>query len=215
MDMEEVYRIIKYLRLSEDDNQDIAIKVWEAQDTFNPEIASLSAWVTKIAKNYVISKSRSTQYKDEQMINYLDYYSFFDEQGNEVNRIDHLITSNELSPIDKMIQTEEREILLNRLESLPNDFRDILKDYLNGVCDSSPLGRSRLFRAKQAFFEGKTKNEGRKKEYLLINLQDSTEYTVGTLKEAAKIAGVTHAGISYAYKNSSFFRKNTWKITNK
>ena len=51
MNMDQVYKILSYLKIDEDAIQEIAIKIWEARDSYDPEAGALSTWVTSIAKS--------------------------------------------------------------------------------------------------------------------------------------------------------------------
>lgn len=209
MEMEQVYKILKYHRLSDDDQQDIAIKIWEQQDKYNPELGKLSTWIGLIVKNHLIDKSRRRKEKEFNLTNPLSSYEQEGKDGVIYSSIDSYLVSETLSPVDDMIVSEEKEELLNRIYKLDKIYSDVLVDYINEVYDSTnTLQRNRLCRAKEAIISKK-----RKEKFLLTNLMNQEKYKVKTLREAADITGMTTEGIRFALNNSGLFLKKSWQIT--
>ena len=52
MDINKVYSILSYIHRNDDIRQDIVLKIYMAREQYDESVASLSAWVTAIAKNH-------------------------------------------------------------------------------------------------------------------------------------------------------------------
>lgn len=202
--MNEVYRILSYLHLDEDVEQEIAILAWEKRNLYSSEKGALSTWINAIAKNYVISVSRSTSFKKENLTDPISKFEIIIEDGAIINTLDDKLTSAELSPIDYVIASEKREELLNRLDELPANYKDALLKKMNGY----KVERNLLNRAKLYFSKGR-----KEKKYLLTNLTNGQEYMIDTLDEASKICGAKNKAIHLALQNNRPFQKKRWKIS--
>ncbi len=209
MDMKEVYRILSYHRLEQDDEQEIAIKIWQSQDSYNEDYA-LSTWIGAIVKNFLISKKRSKKEEISNLQIPLSYFEQENEQGHITSSIEPFLASNELSPIDEMIAQENKEELLNRINKLDKIYSEALLKYLRGDYDSTYVTeRVKLSRAKDALVQDK-----KKERYKLIDLQNKQEFYVESLTEAAKIADITTEGIRLALNKSGLFKKKNMAYFN-
>lgn len=206
MEMEKVYQILSYLHLDEDVIQDVAIKVWETRESYNPEAGVLSTWVNAIANNHLISISRSLQYKNDNSTNPLSHFEVEFNDGAVYSIIDEFLKSNEPNALDNMIYLEERGELLNRLKTLRDSDRELLQSYFNEE-SLSGAERVRVHRLKESIVEGK------KWRYELLNVETNEKFFVDTYAEASKICGVKEAAIAKAVKENRLFGKKLWKIS--
>lgn len=206
MEINEIYKQLKYHHhLSEDDVQELAIKIWQARDKYDASKASLSTWVQKIVTNYLIDKKR----KKINMPIPLSHFEYEDENGHTLSSIDEYMASDELSPIDNMIATENIEELLERIDELPLASKNILNKFLAGEYDSKKItNRTRLRRAMQALEENK-----QKKKYRLTNILTQEEFFVDTFDDAGQICGATRQTICNAHKENRLFFKKSWRIS--
>jgi hypothetical protein len=202
--IDNIYITLGYLNLDEDDMQDIAIKCWEQLDKYDATKAALSTWVSTIAKNHIISKSRSFQYKTEEKVNPISSFQREGKDGVIYSTIDSYLVSDELNPLNGMIASEDIEVLANRIKSLSPAFQECLEDYIQG----KEVDKLKFYRAIKALNEGK-----KKKKYLLINLHNGDNFQLNSLTEAANIAGCTPEAVRLASLKSGFFMKKKWHIT--
>lgn len=213
MTPEELYKQISYRhQLTDDDKQELAIQLWEKRHQFNPDIATLSAWVTAAASNFWISKKR----KEKKDMNSLTIpFSFFDgenEDGREINNtISDLLASDELSPEYELIALENKEMLSEAIKKLSNDHREVINEYLDGTYDGTcPTNRSKFYRAKEQLL--KIISEKKKEFIYKIEGKNGEVIYAKSKLDAAQKIGVSDVTIAYALKKSGFFSKKYWKI---
>lgn len=202
----DIYDQLKFYHLDDDAQQELALKIWEAKDSYDSEKGQFNTWTTKIVNNYLISISRSTQFKEDKRT---DAFSKFDntEVNNTINPVVDALTSNEPSPLDSMIASQDREELLERLNHLGDKHKDILLDYISGDYDgSTSANRTKLKRAKDALVNFKPS------KYELVNLETKKVYVIKSLDEARAITGISVEGIRVAFKQSRSFSKKKWKL---
>lgn len=216
MSPEELYRQISYKHnLDEDDKQELAIKLWEKRHQFNPEIASLSAWVTAAANNFWISKKRKEKNDVNSLTIPLSHFDRTNDENKQTNNyVADFLASDELSPEDELITSENNETLSEAIKKLSNDHREVIYEYIDGTYDGTcPINRSKFHRAKEQLL--KILSE-KKKEYVYkIEGKNGEVIYAKNYVDAAKKTGVTDVAIAYALKNSGFFKKKYWKISKK
>lgn len=213
MSPEELYRQIRFRhQLTDDDKQELAIKLWEKREQYNPEIATLSAWVTAAAINYSIDKKRKEKNDLNSLTIPLSHFDGINEDGREINNtaIDFL-SSYELSPEEQLIASENGEALLEAIKKLSSDHIEVICEYLDGTYDGTcPTNRSKFHRAKKQLLKILLE---KKNEYVYkIEGKNGEVIFANNKLEAAKKVGVTDVTIAYALKNSGFFKKKYWKI---
>ena len=210
MTIEEIYKQLNYnYKLDDDDRQDLAIKIWTSRDSYSSSAGTISTWVSSIAKNYLISKAR--RFKEKNLPIPLSHFEQENEEGHTSSSIEPYLASNELSPLDDMIASENKQELENRINALDTIHSEALIAYLNGEYDATcSTQRARLSRAKESLIQGK-----KKERYILIDLQTKQEFEVETLAQAAEMTNMTAQGIQWALNKSGFFKKKSWKIINK
>ena len=166
MSPEELYRQISYRHnLDEDDKQELAIKLWEKRHQFNPEIATLSAWVTAAAINYSIDKKRKEKNDLNSLTIPLSHFDRTNDENKQTNNyVADFLASDELSPEQQLITSENGEVLSEALKKLSDDHREVICEYLDGIYDGTcPTNRPKFHRAKEQLL--KILSE-KKKEYL-------------------------------------------------
>ena len=159
MDINKVYSILSYIHVNDDIRQDIVIKVYEAREQYDESVASLSAWVTAIAKNHIIDVSRSSEFKRENLTSPL---SHFDVDG-EYSSIDAYLANTEPNPLEHIIAQEEKDSVLKRVYELPVTQRDTILTHLY----KEEVSRPALHRARLALKENK-----KEKRFKLINTKN-------------------------------------------
>jgi RNA polymerase sigma-70 factor (ECF subfamily) len=127
--------------LTDDDKQEITLRVWENLEKYNEDKSSFSNWVSVIAKRYSIDKYRKQ--KNDTLSNSVETpdYVFF-------------IESNELSPENSMIASEEKEKLYKAINMLSDKYKNVIIKFLEGdykTPDSTE--KSHLLRAKKKLRE--------------------------------------------------------------
>jgi DNA-directed RNA polymerase specialized sigma24 family protein len=209
MTPEQIYNQLAFNhQLTDDDRQELAIHLWTKRDQYVASAGTLSAWVNAAANNYLVSKSRSKKERENNLTNPLSNYER-EEEGHTTNYISDFLASDELSPEDMMINHEQQEMLLERINELGGIHSKILISYLEGKYDGTcKLSRVRLNRAKSAL-----QKKEKEKKFNLTNLLTGEEFQVESFVDAAKICGCTDELIRQAFKKSGIFLKKTWKIS--
>lgn len=201
--MNKIYKCLKYHHLSDDDMQDIAIQIWSARDSYDEEKGTLGTWVSRIVKNYLISKKRSKKQKFIDLQVPLSNFEREDENGIISSSVDSYIVSKEQSGLNNMIYQEFEDKLLEEIKSLKEQYSEVLLTKMTGgtVC------RIQYTRAKQAFYNKKFK-------YVLENLNTGEQFFVNSFAQAAEITEFTSARVSDCFKKKDIFG-NKWKIFSK
>lgn len=199
MDINKVYSILSYIHVDDDIRQDIVLKVYMAREQYDESVASLSAWVTAIAKNHIIDVSRSAEFKRGNLTSPI---SHFDING-EYSSIDAYLADKEPNPLEHIIAQEEKDNALKRVYELPVTQRDVMLTHLY----KEEVSRPALFRARLALKQNK-----KEKRFKLINTKTKKEYFVKTHAEASKIADVTAQTVTNAVMKNGLFKNNLWKI---
>jgi RNA polymerase sigma factor (sigma-70 family) len=213
MDINKTYDLIKYFfgpQIDEDQLQDIVIKIWESYDSFDKNKASFNTWALTIAKNHIISNSRSRKFKEENSTKPMSQFETEQQDGTTINSIANSLTDDGLSPLEQYIDIEEREKVLKTTskwltESELSFFEDIIE---NGYDTSCPANRTKFSRMMKKLSEKKPE-----KNYLLKNLKTGDEYLVFSFVQASEIVGCTAELISKSYKNNGIFFNKSWKIS--
>lgn len=215
MSPEELYRQINFHELTDDDKQELAIQLWEKRHQYNPAIASLSAWVTAAARNFWISKKRKEKNDVNSLTIPLSHFDITNDENKQTNNyVADFLASDELSPEEQLITSENSETLSEAIKKLSNDHREVIYEYIDGTYDGTcPTNRSKFHRSKEQLL--KILSE-KKKEYVYkIEGKNGEVIYAKNYVDAAKKTGVTDVAIAYALKNSGFFKKKYWKISKK
>lgn len=210
MTVNEIYECLKYYHLDDDTQQEIALKIWANRDAFDESRGKLSTFISTIVKHHKISQWRSAEYKKDEVTRPISDYEMTTDDGTLDCTIDRFLTSKELTPDDDLIRQEEKDMLLERINELPDMYSEILKAYISGEYDpASVTERARLHRAKKALVEQKEK-----KSYLLVNLKSNQQHHVNSFDEAATIVGCHTETCRLSYISGRKFKKD-WRISGK
>ncbi|MEK6855094.1 MAG: RNA polymerase sigma factor [Nanoarchaeota archaeon] len=119
----DIYRIAYNItRNSEDSNdvcQEVFFKVYSSAGKYSPLFGkSPENWIRRIARNTSLNCLRSKKRRQ-----YTNHKSFSDEQYFDVE------DTHSLSPLQELIQKEERDILLDNIYHLQDSEKDILNMY--------------------------------------------------------------------------------------
>lgn len=209
MDINLVYQILdrEHPYLSDDDRQELAIKIWQKQEQYNNE-GPLGAWIYPIAKRFLIDKWRKNKHKDE--VSFTNY-QLINDLGELISTID--LTSEQLDPLEQMIAVEAEKELMDRIMSLPPSQRAPILQLINegkyeGSSDSNNSTKKvNASRARKNLLQLK-----KEKKYNLRNLEDGTVYTINLFADAARIVGCTGELVRKAYKSGGLFYKKKWRI---
>lgn len=215
MSPEELYRQINFHELTDDDKQELAIQLWEKRHQYNPEIASLSAWVTAAARNFWISKKRKEKNDVNSLTIPLSHFDRTNDENKQTNNyVADFLACDELSPLEWMIDMhDKKKALQNALNKLTKKEQDMVKGILAGSFKfKNSSDRTRFKRMLDKIKQEKVNKEI--KRYILTNV-DGSKFEVSTLVEAAEIVGCTHELVSRALKKSCLFYKKSWKISKK
>jgi hypothetical protein len=201
----------RHHELTEDDRQDLAVQLWSKSHQYDESIATVSAWVSASVKNYLISKSRQKKKVNDLTIP----ISFFETTNSENNHINNavsdLLASEELSPDEQLITSENREVSLNRLKMTLNQsemefVQDILDGKVNFSSQENSTNRVRFKRLLEKIAAGPQKCK-----FILRDISTGDEFQYDTYKEIVKHTGFTHETVSSSFKANKIFGKK-WKI---
>jgi DNA-directed RNA polymerase specialized sigma24 family protein len=213
MTPEQIYNQLAFNhQLTDDDRQELAIQLWTKREQYVASAGTLSAWVNAAANNYLVSKSRSKKERENNLTNPLSNYER-EEEGHTTNYISDFLASDELSPLEWMVDIQEKKMSLkNALNKLTEKDKEMVKSIIAGnFTFKSSADRLRFKRILDKIKSDKQEN----KKFVLTNMLTGQEYAVTNLVEASKIAGCTHELVRQALKKNGIFKKKTWKISNK
>lgn len=107
-----IYPILRDEKDAEDAAQEVFLKIYYALPGYNSE--GLKTWMTRIAVNHAIDVKRKKQRQRETVI--------------EVEELSQISQSEE-SVVVPLLQKEQRELVRNRLEEMPPNYRDVIYAY--------------------------------------------------------------------------------------
>ncbi|CAA6810245.1 MAG: Unknown protein [uncultured Sulfurovum sp.] len=213
--IEEIYYYLSFHHLNDDVKQDLAIKLWENRNKYNPEIAKASTWVSAAVKNHLISISRTTDFKENNKTSNFSKFIKEDNENFEYNLLDEILTSNEFNPENEYSRQERKEYCLELIKNLSNDIQKIVYMYSEGFTFDEiglklNIGKSTVYKHYQnAISELRL---GTYKVYHLVNTQTKEKYKVKSFKQASNIVGCSGQSVSNAYKQNSLLKK-IWRIS--
>lgn len=214
VDLKELYKELNrqkwFCGLTDDDVQDLAIKLYPKLDEFDSNLASFQTWVATIAKNHVIAKNRLKTVHN----------NIVDIQINQEDFVDSNFIENipceQLNPIDDIINQENKEMLLKRLKTLSESDREIIIMWSEGESYEEIAIRTnfsidnikaKIFRIKERLKSNKESNK-----YFLTNVHTNKTIEYKTIKEIAASLNAPVQSIEYTIRKNTLYKK-TYKIT--
>ena len=107
-----IYPILKNEKDAEDVTQEVFLKIYYALPQY--KLQSLKAWMTRIAINHAIDLKRKKQRQNETVLE-PEVFSAVSQPG--------------CNTIALLMRKEQREVVRNRLDEMPPNYRDVIYAY--------------------------------------------------------------------------------------
>lgn len=105
--------VVKHPPEAQDMLQELFVHIWHQAKQFNAERGSVYSWLVTMTRNRAIDRLRSKSYRDRQQ-----------EFANDEAMM--LVPDDEISPLDGITISEDRERIQNALAQIPAEQRDAL-----------------------------------------------------------------------------------------
>jgi RNA polymerase sigma-70 factor (ECF subfamily) len=105
--------VVKHPPEAQDMLQELFMHIWHQAKQFNAERGSVYSWLVTMTRNRAIDRLRSKSYRDRQQ-----------EFANDAAMM--LVPDDEISPLDGITISEDRERVQNALAQIPIEQRDAL-----------------------------------------------------------------------------------------
>ncbi|RTR26735.1 sigma-70 family RNA polymerase sigma factor [Robertmurraya yapensis] len=107
-----VYAVLRNQKDAEDATQEVFMKIYHALPQY--ENQGFKTWMKRIAVNHAIDIKRKQERRREEIVEVLEYDAL-------VSTRDHLE--------NKVIKLEQRRLVRERLEELPENYREVVHDF--------------------------------------------------------------------------------------
>lgn len=209
IDMNEVYRILRTIHyLTDDDRQEVAIKVFRYGYLHEPDKHPLRAFVRMLSKQQISKWSRSRTGRNESVTEPISNFDMFEGTMNPV--IDFLEDTS-IDIVNGIDVKDELERVLAIINQLPPIYKEAMDDYLKGETYSS----GRLYVARKLIitpmdewvFKDLSDNK-----YTLVNLDTGEKTPITHLKEALEVTGASISHLHKCLNNRKVFGDDKWFI---
>ncbi|WP_234987263.1 RNA polymerase sigma factor [Bacillus sinesaloumensis] len=107
-----IYSVLRHEKDAEDATQEVFLKIYYALPRYSSQ--GIKAWMTRIAVNHAIDVKRKKQRQREVVLDSDDVY---------------VLPSSEENSDIPLLKQEQRELVKNRLNHMPANYREVIEAY--------------------------------------------------------------------------------------
>lgn len=211
--IEKIYDAIEkkrsFFKLDDDLVQDMAIHIWLNKDKYDPGKGNVNTFISTCIKYFFLANQRLISNKNQSITIPLSYFDIDNGEDGIINSIENKLHTDELNPLQYIIDQELEEERSKAFNSLSTSNQDVIKEFIDKGIPKEKSAQAKLRRSIEQL-----NNKEQKYKFFLINVQTGKELYFNTITEIAEYIDLKIATVSSAFRQKRILKKK-WKIIQK